>query len=163
MASFNKKLVRPDLVLSKDVIDRQMMGLARGYACLSSDWWRQVGAVAVAENGKGFLAGCNAHLPTEYTPYIDGDPRSNFDAGMMIELSTAQHAEKQIIALAARDGIPLKGCSLYVTTFPCRSCAQDIAQAGFKRLYFQDGYSQLDADEILRIGKVELIQVSEEV
>jgi dCMP deaminase len=40
------------------------------------------------------------------------------------------HAEQNAIAWAAREGIALKGGTLYSTLFPCQSCAKLIMQAG---------------------------------
>jgi dCMP deaminase len=40
------------------------------------------------------------------------------------------HAEQNAIAWAAREGIALKGGTLYTTLFPCQSCAKLILQAG---------------------------------
>jgi len=40
------------------------------------------------------------------------------------------HAEQNAIAWAAREGIALKGGTLYCTLFPCQSCAKLILQAG---------------------------------
>ena len=40
------------------------------------------------------------------------------------------HAEQNAIAWAAREGIALKGGTLFTTLFPCQSCAKLILQAG---------------------------------
>jgi dCMP deaminase len=46
-----------------------------------------------------------------------------------------EHAERNAIYHAARHGVTLKGCSMYVTLFPCADCARGIIQAGIKKLY----------------------------
>jgi dCMP deaminase len=121
----------------------------------SSDWWRQVGAIAW--RGQQVLGEAwNRHCPTEYAPYTDGDPRDGFSRGVRPDLSTAIHAEASLIARAARDGTTLDGADLYVTTFPCPACARLIAAAGFRRCYFSGGYSLLDGDAILRAAGVGL-------
>jgi dCMP deaminase len=125
----------------------------------SSDWWRQVGAIAW--RGEEVLgAAWNHHGPTEYAPYLDGDPRDNFSRGVRADLSTAAHAEASVVAAAARDGMPLEGADLYVTTFPCPACARLIAEAGFARVYFTGPYAVLDGDKLLRAAGVELLRVS---
>jgi dCMP deaminase len=124
----------------------------------SSDWWRQVGAIAV-RGGDLLGYAWNHHHPTEYSPYIDGDPRDSFSRGVRPDLSTAIHAEAAIIAAAARDGISLRGADLYVTTFPCPACARLIAEAGFSRCYFAGPYSVLDGEEVLRAAGVQLLWV----
>ena len=40
------------------------------------------------------------------------------------------HAEQNAIAWAAREGIALKGGTIYSSLFPCQSCAKLIMQAG---------------------------------
>jgi len=124
----------------------------------SSDWWRQVAGMAVTQEGKVLVA-YNQHFPNEYVPYIDGDPRSNFNAGEHIEVSTALHAERGIIAQAANRGIALKGADLYVTTFPCSDCAAHIVVAGFSRVFFTGGYSNLNGVKTLRDQGVELVYI----
>ena len=114
-------------------LPRELLGRAQALAGRSSDWWRQVGAVAARA---GQVLGCawNHHQPTEYAPYLNGDPRDAFERGIRADLSTAIHAEAALIAGAARDGTSLAGADLYTTTFPCPACARLIAEAGLRPL-----------------------------
>jgi dCMP deaminase len=139
-------------------LPRSLLARAAELAGRSSDWWRQVGAIAVRD-GELLGSAWNAHHPTEYAPYADGDPRDGFRRGVRADLSTAQHAEAAIIAAAARDGRPLRGADLFVTTFPCPACARLIAGAGFARCYFAGPYSVLDGEAVLRAAGVELYWV----
>jgi dCMP deaminase len=138
---------------------RELLGTAATAAQRSSDWWRQVGAVA-ARGGTVLASAYNQHHPTEYAPYLDGDPRNNFSRGERVDLSTAIHAEAAIVARAARDGLPLHGADLYVSTFPCPACARLVAEAGFRRVYFAGPYSLLDGEAVLRQAGVELCWVA---
>ena len=138
-----------------DEYARGMQRLARRASGRSSDWWRQVGALAV--KGDEIIAEeHNRHLPTEYSPYIDGDPRNNFSRGVEADLTTALHAEAAIVARAAREGVSLRGAELHVTTFPCPTCARLVAEAGFARCYFAGPYALLDGENVLRQAGVEL-------
>lgn len=147
-----------DRVATMEEFDRLMMAKASIQAERSLDWWRQVGAVLVRDE-EIVLSTYNQHVPDERTPYVMGDPRACFKKGLSIELSTAVHAEAGLIAEAARRGICTEGCSLYVTTFPCPPCAKLVAYSGIKKVYFQDGYSILDGENILRHQGVEIVQV----
>jgi dCMP deaminase len=147
-----------DGVVAADEVSRELTRLAIVEAQHSSDWWRQVGAVAVRD-GEILGTAYNRHHPTEYAPYLDGDPRNEFHRGLRPDLSTAQHAEAAIVARAARDGRSLAGATLYVSTFPCPACARLVAEAGFTRCYFAGPYAMLDGDAILRAAGVELIWV----
>jgi dCMP deaminase len=134
---------------------RRFMELTASLADRSSDWWRQVGAVAVRGDDVLYEAH-NTHGPTEYAPYLNGDPRNNFSRGVAVELSTAMHAEAAIVARASRDGVSLRGADLYVSTFPCPGCARLIAEAGFRRCFFAGPYGVLDGADVLRSAGVEL-------
>jgi dCMP deaminase len=139
-------------------LPRGLIARAQKLARNSSDWWRQVGAIAVRDDDLLGYA-WNHHHPTEYTPYIDGDPRDGFSRGVRTDLTTAIHAEAAIVAAAARDGISLRGADLYATTFPCPGCARLVAEAGFRRCYFAGPYSVLDGEDVLRAAGVELLWV----
>jgi dCMP deaminase len=150
--------VRFDGEITVAELPRELLGRAEAIAERSSDWWRQVGAVAARE---GQVLGCawNRHHPTEYAPYLSGDPRDAFERGIRADLSTAIHAEAALIAGAARDGTSLAGADLYTTTFPCPACARLIAEAGFARCFFAGQYSVLDGEQTLRAAGISLIWV----
>jgi dCMP deaminase len=149
---------RFDGTVTADDLPRALIARAQELAAHSSDWWRQVGAIAV--RGDHVLgAAWNEHYPSEYAPYEDGDPRDGFGRGVRPDLSTALHAEASIIAAAAREGVALRGADLYVTTFPCPGCARLIAQAGFARCFFAGPYSVLDGEEVLRAAGIEVLWV----
>lgn len=48
----------------------------------------------------------------------------------------AIHSEVYAIASAARAGISIDGASIYVTRYPCESCAKAIVAAGIKRVFY---------------------------
>jgi dCMP deaminase len=147
-----------DGAVTTEELDRAFIHRALEAAGLSSDWWRQVGAVAVRA-GVVLAVAHNEHRPTEYSPYLDGDPRNEFGRGVRADLSTALHAEAAIVARAARDGLALDGADLYVSTFPCPACARLVAEAGIRRVYFAGPYAVLAGDEVLRAAGVERIFV----
>ncbi len=147
-----------DAVVKQADLPAHLLTRATELAGRSSDWWRQVGAIAWRD-AVVLGAAWNHHCPTEYAPYTDGDPRDGFSRGVRADLSTAMHAEASVVARAARDGVSLDGADLYVTTFPCPACARLIAESGFRRCYFSGRYSVLDGDAVLRAAGVELTWV----
>jgi dCMP deaminase len=144
--------------VTADEFAQLMIGIAHDAGQQSSDWWRQVGA-AVARDGHLVGISYNMHLPTEYAPYIDGDPRNEFHRGVRPDLTTAIHAEAELIGRFARQGRPTSGADIFVSAFPCPSCARLIAVAGFRRCYFRGSYGMLDGSRVLRDADVELIWV----
>lgn len=148
-----------DVVVSDEELDRLFITQAEAEAPRSFDWWRQVGAVLV-KDGTVLFASHNHHTPHPQAPNAFGDPRSLFKRGVRIECSSAEHAEADIIAEAARLGISLKGASLYVSAFPCPGCARLIAHSGIKRCAFSGGYSVLHGADDLRRAGVQLIYIA---
>ncbi|MCW9054839.1 MAG: deaminase [Candidatus Pacebacteria bacterium] len=134
----------------------EMMERAQKEADKSFDWWRQVGGVLVKDNTP-ILYARNTHVPDEQGSNVFGDPRSIFKRGIRLDLTTAEHAEAILIVEAARRGISTEGAWLYVTAFPCPSCAMHIARAGISRCYFSGGYAKLDGESTLKDAGVELV------
>jgi len=147
--------------VTADDYARMMQRLAAAAGDRSSDWWRRVGAVAVRD-GRILAVEHNRHLPTEYAPYVNGDPRNNFRRGIEMELTTAIHAEAAIIGRAARVGFSLAGADIHVSTFPCPGCARMIAEVGFAKCFFAGGYSVLAGDDVMRAAGVSLCYVTAE-
>ncbi|SEG89639.1 Deoxycytidylate deaminase [Thermomonospora echinospora] len=150
--------VGQSVTISAEELARTYLRVAQEEAGHSSDWWRQVGAVAVRD-GEILGTAHNHHHPTEYAPYFDGDPRNEYSRGVHADLSTAIHAEAALVATAAREGVRLAGADLFVTTFPCPACARLVAETGFRRCFFTGVYSVLDGEAILRAAGVELFWV----
>lgn len=146
--------------VSEDMLAKRLMSEVTNIAKESSDWWRQVGAAIVVSN-KIVLIGHNDSYPDPtFSLNTFGDPRSNFDAGEHIDLSKAIHAEARLIAQAARKGLAIEGADIFVSTFPCPVCAKSIAEAGIARVYYRDGYSILDAEDVLAAKNIEIIRVT---
>lgn len=47
-----------------------------------------------------------------------------------------EHGERNALYSAAKDGIKLDGCKLYVTGIPCMDCARGIIQSGIKEVIY---------------------------
>lgn len=152
-----------DTTLSASEFDRSMMEMINKEAQKSPDWFRQIGA-AIVKDGKIILLGHNQRTPTPQSAYLEGDPRNFLPLGAEYHLHNGLHAEQTLIAEAAKQGISITGADLYVTTFPCPTCASLIAYCGIKRCLFKSGFSNLDAQTTLKNHGVEIVWVkSEEV
>ncbi len=114
------------------------MAHARVAATKSKDS-TQVGAALVAPGG--FVA---------LTAY-NGPPKGVDDIPMRRERPTkylfASHAEANAVAFAARAGIKTEGCAMYVTHYPCASCARTLIQAGIKSVHVGPGKTSMPAEE----------------
>ena len=156
--TFKEFEIDPKRKISTEEFHKKVLIQASDAAAKSDDWWRQIGA-AVVKNGKTIMTTFNHHLPSKHHLETNGDPRSNFDAGQHNDIYTSIHAEAELVAKAAKEGISLEGAALYSTTFPCPNCARLVGTAGISKVYYSKGYSLLDAEKILKYFGVEIILV----
>lgn len=91
------------------------------------------------------------HLIDALKDYIPEEKRKDAASAVLgnkrlrglIEFSRSIHAEMHAILTALRQtGDRVKGGSLYVTTYPCHSCARHIVAAGIKFVYFIEPYKK---------------------
>lgn len=105
---------------------------------------RKVGALIVKDNN---IVSTGYNGAPKGLPNCSDNPnrcyrsKHNIPSGEKLELCYAQHAEVNALMSSAKAGADLTGASIYVTTFPCSSCAKAIIQAGIKHVYFIDNYS----------------------
>jgi deoxycytidylate deaminase len=66
----------------------------------------------------------------------------------LIEFIRAVHAELSALVDAASRGVPVAGCTMYVTTFPCHECARNIIAAGIARVVYIEPYAKSLALEL---------------
>lgn len=127
----------------------------------SPDWWRQVGAV-IFKGDMAISSGFNEHFPCEYEQDALGDPALNREAGE-VGKSLPLHAEEACIAECARFGVSTQNASIFVTCFPCEKCARLIVKAGIKKVFFKEGYSSLNAEEVFKTYEVAVIKINDPV
>lgn len=158
IAPDKQKEISPDRVTSIDELDREFMLNAFTESEKSADWWRQIGAVLVKDK-KIICKGHIRYFPSDLALDVFGTPRSNYDFGQRPDVYISMHAEADVIAQAAKEGIALAGASCYSSTFPCINCSFLLARAGVSRLYYTKGYSNLDSEEVLKSAGIEIIYV----
>lgn len=109
---------------------RKFMELAYARARFSKDTSTKVGAIIIGPSGEDRSSGYNG-APRGCHADEAGDPRREQRPEKYFWFS---HAELNAITNAARVGVPLEGCTIYVTHPPCMDCARAIVQAGIKRV-----------------------------
>lgn len=72
------------------------------------------------------------------------------DAQIMdsLEYGRSVHAEMNAITDAARSGRAVRGCRLYVNTFPCHNCAKHIVASGICDVFYLRPYPKSYAAEL---------------
>ncbi len=113
--------------------DEYFMGIALLSAKRSKDPNTKVGACIVDDDHKVVSIGYNG-MPKG----LDESQLSwNKNEGLDSKYWYVCHAEFNAI-LNTRNGSSLKGCTLYVTLFPCNECAKAIVQTGIKKIIYLD-------------------------
>jgi dCMP deaminase len=107
--------------------DRRFMELATQIAQWSKDRSTRVGCVIVGSDNEVRSTGYN------------GFPRGANDEpderhARPLKYKWTEHAERNAIYNAARAGISVNGCRMYVPWFPCMDCARAIVQSGIVEL-----------------------------
>lgn len=64
-------------------------------------------------------------------------------------LPNVLHAEENLILFAAKNGISLDGCSIYITHQPCLNCARMIFGSGITELVYKEMYRASEGLEFL--------------
>ena len=134
--------------------DEYFMGLAHLSALRSKDPNTQVGAAIVDENHRVVSVGYNG-FPTGVSD--DEFPWSREGDVLTSKYAFVVHAELNAILNSQRS---VRGCTIYVSLFPCNECAKAIIQSGIKRIvYLDDKYknsnNNIAARHMFRISGVE--------
>ena len=111
--------------------DEYFMGIAMLSSQRSKDPSTKVGACIVDKDHKVVSIGYNGMpcgIPEEELSWEKGE-------GLDSKYLYVCHAEFNAI-LNTRDGSSLKGCTLYVSLFPCNECAKAIIQTGIKEVVY---------------------------
>jgi dCMP deaminase len=108
--------------------DLKFIELSRHIANWSKDTNRKNSAVIVNDDNivismgyNGFPIGCDDKVACRYE--------------QPMKYLYTEHAERNAIYHAAKLGVSLKGCRMYVTMFPCSDCARALIQSGIKQLF----------------------------
>ena len=109
--------------------DVRFLELAKHISLWSKDPSTQVGCVVVGPDREIRSTGFNG-LPRGLE---DTEERLN---NREIKYPMICHAEENAIMHAARIGISLKDCTVYVTWPPCTRCARSLIQAGVSEVVY---------------------------
>jgi len=78
-------------------------------------------------------------------------------SGTKREICYGMCAEQWCLSLAAKKGIKTQGTTCYITKHPCRVCESLLAEAGIKRIVYQEGYPDaLPHFDLLRRKKIKI-------
>lgn len=113
--------------MNKTDWNKRFIDLAKYIGEWSKDRSTKVGAIIVDPNKVVILMGYNG-FPREF----DDDCNSYHERPAKYKWT--EHAERNAIYNAARQGISVVGCTMYVCLFPCIDCSRGIVQSGISTL-----------------------------
>lgn len=106
--------------------DEEYLALCDQYARRSPDPSRKTGALIVNSGGIVVAKGRN-HFPWGIAPTA---PRLERPA----KYKWIEHAERDAIFSAARQGVKTAHCDMYLNWYPCTDCARAMILAGISRV-----------------------------
>ncbi len=138
--------------------DEYFMSLAHLSSLRSKDPSTQVGCCIVDDDHKVVSIGYNG-LPKG----CDDDAFPWGKEGGMLDTKYAYVVHSELNAILNSKG-SVKGCTIYVSLFPCNECAKAIIQSGIKKIVYEsDKYSETDAviasKKMLSTSGVEYVQL----
>lgn len=117
---------------------KYFQAMAEHAASRSKDPSTQVGAVVVDRD--------RAIVSTGYNGFPQGIKETEDRWQRPIKYDLVIHAECNAVARAAKRGVSLDGCTMYVTHFPCLNCAKTIIAAGIRELFYGTTVKGWDED-----------------
>jgi dCMP deaminase len=119
--------------------DHIYMQMAREIATASKAKRKKVGSILVTSNGV-LLPGYNG-TPAGWSNACEDS--------FGITMPTVIHSELNTVLKAAKEGISVIGSTIYVTLSPCLSCSAMLAQAGVKRIVYDEEYRDMSGVNLL--------------
>ena len=129
------------------------LNAAKAYAQLSYAKRLKVGAVLVKDD-RIISVGYNG-MPSG----VDNDCEDEID-GQLVTKPGLVHAEMNVIAFAAKNGMSTNQCIMIITHSPCFECSKLIIQSGIKKVLYETEYRLTEGLDFLRECGVEVESVS---
>lgn len=139
--------------------DEYFMEMAELAAKRATCLRRKVGAVLV-KNKKVLATGYNgAPMGIEHCE-TTGCLREEMEvpSGERHEICRGVHAEQNLVAQAAIHGVKTEASTVYCTHQPCIICTKILINAGVKKIYYKNSYSDEFAEDLLKQSNLEFIK-----
>lgn len=149
-------------MMNRMSIENYYMNIANVVSLRSTCMRRKVGAVIVKDN-RILSTGYNGS-PSGFPNCNENEGKcyrciNNIPSGEQLDKCYAVHAEQNAIMSGMRTGENLKGATIYITTFPCITCAKLIVQSGINKIYYIDKYRDEFTLKMLKTVGVEVINL----
>ena len=154
MQAFDSKAKRPSW-------EEYFMEIAQCVSKRSTCIRRQVGAIIIKDK-RILTTGYNG--PPVNLPHCieTGCVREdmNIPSGEKHELCRGIHAEQNSIIQAAVHGVSIKDATIFCTHHPCAICTKMIINSNIRKIYYQHGYSDKLAEDLISQTNIEVIKIS---
>ena len=132
--------------------EKYFMNIAQEVSTRSTCDRKHVGAVIVRKK---------TILSTGYNGSIKGLSHCSDVGCEMIDGHCVRttHAEANAIVQAAKNGVRIDNAEIFVTASPCYNCFKLIANAGIKRIYYNEFYRDERIIEHAKNAGIELINI----
>lgn len=88
------------------------------------------------------------HDPDGVSTEAATGPLREAEIDNLVEFQLQVHAEMSALSDAVRRGIPVRGCHLFTTTYPCHLCIKEIIAAGIVRIVYIEEYPKSRAESM---------------
>ena len=146
---------------SQNKLDQYYMSLALRVAELSHGVRGKVGSCLVTENDVTILS-CNGlpkALGNQLEYIVDTVGGGKNVLGTKHEVI---HAELNSILKCAKEGVSVKGATIYTTLSPCKACSSMLASCGISRVVFLEEYRDVSGIEILKTCSIVVDKLNSE-
>lgn len=109
------------------------MGIAKAVSLKSHDAETKVGAVLINNDTGGVIA-------TGYNGFVRGAPDDKLPTTRPDKYAYMVHAEENLMAHCAREGVSVNNCTLVITMSPCQRCLRIMWQAGITEVVCRELY-----------------------
>ena len=131
--------------------DRNFINIAKELSSASKCVSKQVGAVIV-KDGRILSTGYNG-TPAGFENCCDYWNNEYTSEHHEWSKTYEIHAEMNAIIWAAREGISIKGATIYVTLEPCSECSKNVIASGIKRIVYETPYEHTHSELISKFIK----------
>lgn len=121
---------------------------------------RKVGALIVQENNilstgyNGVPSGIEHCTPETCIRNV-----RNIPSGQNLDICRGLHAEQNAILQAAKHGISIRGAKIYVSTFPCLTCAKMIINSGIDEIIYKEDYQDDESKRMLKEANIKIRRI----
>lgn len=123
---------------------------------------RSVGAIFVRDKSE-LMTSYNGVPPNYPHPRECARVVHGCKSGEGLDLCPCNHAEQNAISFASREGVCLKGSTLYVTSRPCVTCMGMLAVIGINKVIYDVDYPHPVSTEIAKYANIKLFELQQAI